>query len=314
MNTYSINNKTLPSCMAGTWAWGKGANGSKMVFGKYYSEAELEKAFEKAYSLGFKMWDTAEIYGMGNSEKILGGFLQGKTDAIISTKFNPPKKYTSGAAEKALCSSLERLGIKFADLYWLHQPINIKENLGEFAKLEKQGKIKSIGVSNCSLEQIKEAEKILESHGTKLYAVQNHFSLLTDEKQKEILSYCKKKNILYFGYMVLEQGALSGKYSEKNPFPLFSMRRFLFGKGKLKKIKDLLAYQKKLAEKYSVRQSQIPIIWAIAKGVIPIVGLTNEAHSQALSAVNKVSLSDDEIKTLEKIAKKSGVITNATWE
>lgn len=314
MNTYSINNKVLPCCMAGTWAWGKGANGSKMVFGKCYSESDLEKAFEKAYSLGFKMWDTAEIYGMGNSEKILGSFLQEKSDAIISTKFNPPKKYVSGAAEKALCGSLERLGVDSVDLYWLHQPKNLKENLGELAKLEKQGKIRSIGVSNCSLEQLKEAEKILESHGTKLYAVQNHYSLLTDERQNEILSYCKKKNILYFGYMVLEQGALSGKYSEKNPFPLFSMRRFLFGKSKLRKIKDLLAYQKKLAEKYSVRTSQIPIIWAMAKGVIPIIGLTNEVHSQALSAVKNVLLSDDEIKALEKLAKKSGVITNATWE
>lgn len=314
MNSYSINNKTLPCCTAGTWAWGKGMNGSKIVFGKSYSEADLEKAFEKAYSLGFTMWDTAEIYGMGNSEKILGGFIKDKSDVIISTKFNPPPKYASGAAKKALCSSLERLGVKSVDLYWLHQPENLVQNLGDFAELEKQGKIKKIGVSNCSLEQIKKVQKILENHGTRLYAVQNHYSLLTDEKQNEILSYCKKKNILYFGYMVLEQGALSGKYSEKNPFPFFSMRRFLFGKNKLRKIKDLLAFQKQLAEKYSVRPSQIPIIWAVSKGVIPIIGLTNEAHAQALSAVNKVLLTNDEIKTLEELAKKSGVISKASWE
>ena len=309
-----INNKIIPPCMIGTWAWGKGMNGSRMVFGKSYSEEQLIRTFNKACSLGFTMWDTAEVYGMGKSEKVLGKCLKENSDVIISTKYLPDKKYKSNALTNSMNKSFERLEVNSIDLYWLHQPYALKENLVEMTECLKSGKIKGIGLSNCSLSEIKEAEKILGKSGFRLTAVQNHYSLLSVKRQEEIIIYCNENNIIFFGYMVLEQGALSGHYNEKNPFPICSMRGISFGKKKFKKIKPLLDYQKALAEKYNVDTSQIPIAWAISKGVVPIIGLTRPEYAISLSKGIEIKLSSDEIKKLELFAKDSKVICKGSWE
>ena len=90
---YTLNNKTLNSCLVGTWSWGKGSNGSKMIFGQNFSEDQLREVFEKAYKTGFNAWDTAEVYGQGTSESYVGEFAKGKSDVFISTKHFPRKKY-----------------------------------------------------------------------------------------------------------------------------------------------------------------------------------------------------------------------------
>lgn len=309
-----LNGKDIPSCMIGTWAWGNGWNGSKMIFGKIYGEAQLMETFAAAYDSGFTLWDTAEVYGMGNAEKILGKCMAKGKPVMISTKHVPGKKYKTGETADAISGSLDRMGIDAIDLYWLHQPNSLQESIREIVQNMKEGKIKSIGLSNCNIAQIQEAENILAQSGYPLAAVQNHFSLLALDRQREIVRYCNENKILYFGYMVLEQGALSGRYDEKNPFPFFSMRRLSFGKRKFRKIRDLLQYEKELAEKYAVDVSQIPIAWAIAKQVIPIVGLTRPQHAKALSAGVKVTLLPDEIGKLELLAEKSGVRCKGSWE
>ena len=304
---YIINNKTSVPCMIGTWAWGTGANGSKIVFGENNPEEQLKETFETAYKNGFNFWDTAEVYGMGTSEKLLGKCIEGKKDIVISTKHYPNKKYKDGENEIAIKGSLERLNIECIDLYWLHSPKAIKENMKELAECVKKGLIKNIGLSNCNVEQIKEANEVLNQNGTKLYAIQNHFSLLSMEREAEILDYCKKNDIIFFGYMILEQGALSGHYDEKNHFSLFSMRGLSFTKRKNKKIKKLLNYIKDLAIKYNIDSSQIPIAWTISKGVFPIIGVTKSEHAKSLKQGINLALTDDEIKKLEELAIESGV-------
>lgn len=309
-----IQNKEIPGYMIGTWAWGAGMNGSKMVFGKKYDEQDLEDTFCACMEQGLFLWDTAEVYGMGNAEKILGKCISKHSGVLISTKHQPNKKYKAGEVEKAIRGSLDRLGLKRIDLYWLHIPNAIKENISEMAECVKKGLIQEIGLSNCNVEQIKEAEKILKQYGLKLAAVQNHYSLLSMERQKEVLDYCAKNKITYFGYMILEQGALSGYYNVHKPFPLLSMRRLTFGKRKFRKIQELLDYQWELAEKYNVDVSQIPIIWAKSKGIIPIIGLTKEKYVKALVQGMKVELNQNEIEKLEWLAKESGVECKGSWE
>lgn len=308
-----INNKTISPCMIGTWAWGTGSNGSKMIFGENNNEDQLKETFEKAYELGFNIWDTAEVYGMGTSEKLLGKLIKEK-QVIISTKHMPNRKYKTGENKTAIEKSLERLEIEYIDLYWLHSPKNIEQNMKELAQCQKLGLIKNIGLSNCSIEQIKQANKTLEQYGTKLTAIQNHYSLLTIERESEILKYCKENNIMFFGYMTLEQGALTGHYDEKNHFPTFSMRGISFGKSKFKKIKELLQYIKELGKKYKIDPSQIPIAWTIQKGVIPIVGLTKKKHAESLKEGIKINLTKEEMKKLELLALKSGVKCKGIWE
>ncbi|MEE0060707.1 MAG: aldo/keto reductase [Acutalibacteraceae bacterium] len=312
---FALNSKILPTCAIGTWAWGTGMNGSKMVFGNNYSEEQLAKTFETAYDKGFVLWDTAEVYGMGNSEKILGKCIKNKENAILSTKYLPDKKYNKGKLEQSLNNSLSRLGVDSVDLYWLHQPFCLEENIIEAVEQLKNGKIKSLGLSNCTFEQAKTADKLLKKHGFSLSAVQNHYSLLAmSAEQNKLISWCNKNNVLYFGYMILEQGALTGSYSSKRMFPIFSIRRMSFGKKKFKKIEPLLDYQKQLADKYSVKPSQIPIAWSIHKGIIPIIGLTKPEYALALVDGVKIQLKNDEIDQLEKLAKQSGVVCKGSWE
>lgn len=311
---YVINNKSVTPCMIGTWAWGTGNNGSKIVFGEETPEDKLKETFETAYFNGFNFWDTAEVYGMGTSEKLLGKCIEGKNDIVISTKHFPNKKYKNGENEKAIKGSLERLNIECIDLYWLHSPKSIKENMKELAECVKKGLIKNVGLSNCNVEQIKEADEVLKQNGTKLYAVQNHYSLLSMERENEILEYCKENNIIFFGYMILEQGALSGHYDEKNHFPFLSMRGLSFGKGKFKKIKDLLKYIKEIALKYNIDSSQIPIAWAISKSVFPIIGVTKSEHVKSLKQGISIVLTNEEINKLEELALASGVKCKGIWE
>ena len=299
--------------LIGTWAWGTGANGSSMVFGKKQDRAVLAETFNRAYALGFKRWDTAAVYGMGTCESFLGELIKNKKDILISTKFMPGKKYKEGELTKSFHDSVGRLGIESADLFWIHVPNNLEQNIKEAIPLLKNGQIKSLGVSNVSLEHIRKAEALLKQNGLSLGAVQNHFSLLRNDQQK-IIDHCKTNNITYYAYMVLEQGALSGHYNAQNHFPFFSMRNFAFPKSKFKKIEGLLAAMKELAEKHSIDASQIPILWVQAKGATPIVGLTKPTHAEKLAEAMKVSLSPKEVDCLTELAKATGIRQQGMWE
>ena len=137
---YSLNGQTMNTCMIGTWAWGTGISGSKTVFGKSYDRTQLAETFRNAYDKGFTFWDTAEVYGQGTSESLLGELIKDKA-VTISTKHFPYKKYKSGENRTALKGSLKRLGVECVDLYWLHSPKNIEQNMAELAECQKEGLI-----------------------------------------------------------------------------------------------------------------------------------------------------------------------------
>ena len=299
--------------MIGTWAWGDGYNGSKMVFGQKSDEETLKSTFETAVDLGFTKWDTAAVYGMGSCEKLLGRLMKGRDDIFISTKYFPDARFRSSALEKSFNSSMERLGIESADLFWIHKPNNLEKNLNEAVPLMLDGRIKSIGISNVSMEHIKTAQKLLDSRGLKLGAVQNHFSLLRNDQQP-IIDFCRDNGITYYAYMVLEQGALAGRYNAENHFPTFSMRNLMFPRSKFRRIDSLLGAMKEMADKYGIDRSQIPILWAMAKGAVPIVGITKPSYAKKLSDAMKVSLTDEETDRLTEEARRTGIRQQGSWE
>ena len=193
----------FPACAVGTWAWGRGMLGSKMIFGQKNDSETLRQTFRTACDLGFTLWDTAEVYGMGESEKILSRCVaearaEGR-NIMISTKHMPQKEYTDGSVREALEGSLSRMGIDCADIYWLHLPNNTEQNMREFAQLMREGKIRAAGVSNHDPEQIKLADRVLREEGFELAAVQNHFSLIrNDAEQQRIIEWCHENNKTYF--------------------------------------------------------------------------------------------------------------------
>ncbi len=303
----------MKDVLIGTWAWGTGFNGSSIVFGKRQDPQILKQSFEEAVKLGFLNWDTAAVYGMGTCETFLGSLIKDNNDIFISTKFMPNKKYKNGELTKSFNDSMKRLNRKSADIFWIHVPNNLSQNLSEAIPLIKDGRIKSIGISNVSLEHIHEAEKLLSAENLKLGEVQNHFSLLRNDQQP-IIDYCNSHGIRYYAYMVLEQGALSGKYNSKNHFPISSMRNFAFPKSKLKKIEKLLDVMKDTAQKYKIDPSQIPILWVIEKGAVPIVGITKPSHAKMLAEALDVTLSSDDISVIEAEAKNTGIRQQGMWE
>jgi len=303
----------MKEIMIGTWAWGTGINGSSMIFGKKQDPETLKKSFEAAIKQGFLNWDTAAVYGMGTCEILLGSFIKGHDEIFLSTTFAPSKKYKEGALTKSFNESMKRLGRDSVDLFWIHIPNSLEENLYEAIPLIKNGSIKRIGISNASLSHIKTAEKILGKEGLTLSSVQNHFSLLRNDQQP-IIDYCNANGIKYYAYMVLEQGALSGKYSAENHFPFFSSRNFAFPKSKFRKIETLLSVMKDIADKYEIDSSQIPILWAISKGTVPIVGITKPSHAEKLVSSMEISLTEEELDLIEKEAAKTGIRQQGTWE
>ena len=303
----------MSDVLIGTWAWGAGYNGSKMIFGNKHDPEELARAFDRAVGLGFTNWDTAAVYGMGSCETLLGSFIKGREEIFISTKYFPDKKYKSGSLVRSFEESMARLGRDHADLFWIHVPKNLTENLEEAVPLMKDGRIRALGISNVSLENIRTAEAFLASKGLKLSAVQNHFSLLRNDQQP-IIDYCNSHGIRYYAYMVLEQGALAGRYNAGNHFPVFSMRNLMFPKSKFKKIEGLLAMMRSMADSYGIDPSQIPILWTIGKGAVPIVGITKPSHAEKLAASLKVSLTQGEIDKLSECAKATGIRQQGSWE
>lgn len=299
--------------MIGTWAWGPGFNGSKQVFGNNYDEEILRETFERAVNLGLTRWDTAAVYGMGSCEKLLGKFINGRDGIFISTKFFPDKKFREGALEKSFHESMTRLNLKSADLFWIHKPNNLTKNLQEAVPLLKDGRIRSIGISNVSLKDIRTAEDILSREGLSLGAVQNHFSLLRNDQQP-LIDYCNSKGITYYAYMVLEQGALAGRYNVTCPFPLLSMRRLAFPKSKFRKIESLLKLMEQTALKYNIDKSQIPVLWVIAKGAVPIIGITKPVYAERLAEALQVDLTPEEIEQLTSEAAATGIRQQGSWE
>ena len=203
---------TLSKIALGAWSWGAGAAGGDQVFGNHLFEEELKSVFEKAVECGLNLWDTAAVYGEGTSERILGNFVKDvrRDSVILSTKFTPQIAGSSpDAMQEMIDGSKERLHTDMIDVYWIHNPMDVEKWTPDLIPLAKSGQIKTIGVSNHNLAEIKRANEILAVEGLKISAVQNHYSLLHRSSERAgILDYCKENGITFYSYMVLEQGRL----------------------------------------------------------------------------------------------------------
>lgn len=266
---------------------------------------------------GLDLWDTATAYSGGESERILGALVNnyGRGKAIISTKFTPQMAAMYNGSVESMCrASLERMGLDYIDIYWIHNPINAPEYTKQLIPLLQKGLVKSVGVSNHNLAQIKEADEILRTAGYRVSAVQNHFSLLNrSSADSGIIDYCRRNDIAFFGYMVLEQGALTGKYDSAHPFPAGSARAGVFN-SLLDKLDGVIACLKDVAKAHGASVSQIATAYAISKGVIPIVGVTKVYQVEEAAQTAEIKLTGEEVASLEEAADKSGVTSVQFWE
>jgi aryl-alcohol dehydrogenase-like predicted oxidoreductase len=196
-------------------------------FGGRIDLDETRAVVEAALDAGVTFFDTAETYGSGHSERFLGEILEGRRErVVIATKFGWGEHEGHGDAgyiRSAVGGSLERLRTDYIDLYYLHKPdpsTPIAETLGALDELVREDKVRAIGCSNFSAEQLGEADRVAREIGTDRFTVlQNHYSLLERRDDADVLPLCRELDVSYVPYFPLASGLLTGKYRRGEPAP-----------------------------------------------------------------------------------------------
>jgi aryl-alcohol dehydrogenase-like predicted oxidoreductase len=289
----------------GTWAWG---DSLFWGYGKDYGEADLKLAFQAAINKGITFLDTAEIYGLGKSEELLGKFIK-ETNATtqIASKYMPlPWRFRSEDLADAVTASLKRLRMPSMDLYQVHWPfpslLSQEGLMNALADEVEQGRIKAIGVSNYNAEQMREAHKLLARRGIPLAVNQMRYSLITREIESNgVMAAARELDITILAYSPLAQGLLTGKYTATNsPSGARSIDQRFKGAG-LRKVQPLLEKLSELGEKYGKTQAQVALNWLICQpGVIPIPGIKNAAQVEQNAGALGWELSVKEVAELSQ--------------
>ncbi|BBB01368.1 putative aldo/keto reductase [Actinacidiphila reveromycinica] len=311
------NTLSVPAVALGTWAWGDSGQPGDGYFGSRLSESGLREVVEKAQSNGLTLWDTAVAYGMGHSETVLAKALAGRDrgEYQLSTKFTPQ---LAGDGDDPVADmleqSLDRLGTDYVDVFWIHNAADVERWTPPLVPLLRSGRVRHVGVSNHTREEIALADRILGAAGFRVEAVQNHFSLLYRGSERAgVLDYCREHDVRFFSYMVLEQGALTGRYDPANPLPEGSSRAAVYN-GILHRLKALTDRMAAIGEDRGASAAEVATAWAVAKGTTPIIGVTKAAHVDGLVRARGIELADAEIADLEALADDADVDTRGWWE
>lgn len=294
----------------GTWAWG-----DKLFwnYGKDYDAAQLREAFHAAVDAGITLFDTAEIYGLGESEKLLGQFMKERSQPVqIATKYFPlPWRFNGDAVADALTASLKRLQLSSVALYQVHMPFDFfmskKELMNALANEVEQGRIQAIGVSNYTAEQMRYAHGVLAARGIPLAVNQMPYSLLGRHIETNgILAAARELGVTILAYSPLAQGLLTGKYAPENNVRPSGARRLnpQFSQEGLEKIQPIVALLREIGQKYDRTPAQVSLNWLIAQGnVIPIPGAKNAEQSRQNAGALGWSLTPDEVEAIDQITR-----------
>lgn len=211
-------------------------------FGWRIDEAATARVVDASLDAGIDFFDTADIYGGGQSEEFLGRTMGARRNRIVlATKFGMSMNQSGDGAKpgatpayirRAVEDSLRRLRTDRIDLYQLHQPdpsTPIADTLGALDELVKAGKVREIGCSNFSLDQLREAEAAVKPGAARFVSVQNHYNMLHRDDEKDVIPECRKLGIAYIPYFPLANGLLTGKYRRGQSIPANSRAEAGFG-------------------------------------------------------------------------------------
>ncbi|MDP2777113.1 MAG: aldo/keto reductase, partial [Anaerolineales bacterium] len=285
----------------GAWQWG-----DRVIwgYGQTYTEKDIREAFDVSLNLGVRFVDTAEIYGSGLSERMLGRFLK-ETDqpVLVATKFFPwPWKFTKGFIPRALKGSLERMGLDSVDLYQIHWPsvtMSPETMMEGMLECVKRGWTRTVGISNFGQKRLLRAYSTLAQHGIPLASNQVHFSLLNREVEKNgTLARCKELGIRLIAYSPLEKGLLTGKYSAENPPP--GIRGSQYAE-LLIKLPPVIKLLQEIGQNHGDKTvSQVSLNWLICKGALPIPGAKNPQQAKMNAGGAGWQLTEDEVAKLDE--------------
>lgn len=299
------NGPAVSALGVGTWAWG---DPLFWAYGKNFGESDISDAFQASLAAGITFFDTAEIYGFGESERLIGRFAQQTEQPIqLATKYFPlPWRWNRTAIADALTASLERLQMSEICLYQIHWPLEFFLKTQDFMEVlaaeVKKGRIQAVGVSNYSADQMTVAHQFLADKGIPLATNQVPYSLLTRQIEGNgILEKARQLGVTILAYSPLAQGLLTGKYTPENVSGLQGARRLdpRFSPQGLKKLAPLFAEIEKIAEKYDKTPAQVALNWLISQGnVTPIPGAKNAKQAIQNAGALGWSMSPEEVKNL----------------
>jgi aryl-alcohol dehydrogenase-like predicted oxidoreductase len=287
----------------GTWSWG-----DRLVwgFGRGYGEPEVEAAYRAGRVAGIDFYDTAEVYGGGRSERILGRLArQDAGRVLLATKYFPyPWRPYRGALVRALRGSLKRLGVSRVALYQIHwpfPPISIDTWMNGMADAFELGLTDAVGVSNYSVRQMERAHAALQRRGVKLASNQVEYSLLERAPERTgLLQACRDLGVTLIAYSPLGMGLLTGKYGPENPPPLTRRRRTA---GLLHHLEPLLAELRQIGGEHGGKTpAQVALNWTMAKGTLPIPGAKTERQAAENAGALGWSLTPGQVARLDAVS------------
>jgi aryl-alcohol dehydrogenase-like predicted oxidoreductase len=284
----------------GTWQWG-----DRMMwgYGRGYDDSDLEEAFNATMEAGLTFFDTAEAYGWGRSEEMLGRFAR-QTDQplMIATKYIPlPWRLRKAMLLDALRASLARLGMARVDLYQIHRPFPprpVEVWVDALADAVEAGLTRAVGVSNFGPGQMERARDILAKRDVYLASNQVNYSLLDRRVEHSgLLADCLEQGIKLIAYSPIAKGMLTGKYTPDNPPP--GLRRRLYS-SRITAIQPLIGLLREIGESHGGKTpAQVALNWTICKGTLPIVGVKTAQQVRDNAGAVGWRLTADEVAALD---------------
>jgi len=275
---------------------GYGAMGLSHTYGKA-DDAQSIKTVHRAIELGINFFDTAEAYGQGHNETLLGKAIAGKRDGLaIATKFSGVLPDGDvGFAVKAAEASLRRLNIDVIDLYYLHRydaRYPIEEIVGALGRLVEAGKVRAIGLSEVSATTLRRAQAT-----ARITAVQSEYSLWTRDFEADVLPATRELDIGFVAYSPLGRGFLAGQESagegdRRAVHPRFTPEAVAANRVRRQAIEAVAA-------RHGVSIGQVALAWVLSKGVVPIPGTRHIHHLEQNWAANAIALDAQDIAALE---------------
>lgn len=285
-------------------------------FGQRADEPSSVRTIEAALDAGINFFDTADIYAGTRSEEIVGKALRAhRSEVVIATKFGmevAPGKMGAAPAyvRSAIAHSLRRLGTDYVDLYQLHRPdpsVPIADTLGALGELVSEGKVREIGCSNFSAEQLREAHAAVADGGASFASVQNEYSLLHREPELGVLEECDRLGIAFIPYFPLKMGLLSGKYRPGEAPPagtrLAGMPEDRLGDILTEQNLSVVSRLTEWAQAHDHTVLELAIAWLAAKPAVVsvIAGATKPEQARANAAAAQWVLSDEEVAEVDAL-------------
>ena len=288
----------------GTWAWG---DQGYWGYGRDYTSDDVAEAYRASRAAGLTLFDTAEVYGNGTSERLLGQLIRDHDDrgkVQVATKFAPlPWRVgRRGPLLRALEASLTRLQLDAVDLYQLHFALPLlgdRALLADLASARSQGLIGAIGVSNYGPRRLRSAHRVLTDLGVTVATNQVQYSLLSRRVERTgLVDLCRQLGTTVIAYSPLAQGLLTGKYSRSNP-PA-GVRRFRHRRA-LGRVPALVAQLNQMGEEHGRSAGQVALNWLIRKGTVPIPGAKTAEQAWRNAEGAGWELTDDQVAALDRL-------------